>query len=132
MIESSGLVIIKNNKILLAHPTRQKWYGSFTFPKGKIDKNENKIDTAIRETKEEVGVFIDRSLINNNEYVIEYRTKKGYLYKKVFYFIVKLNDDYKINIKVDGVEINWADFLNKEEAEKRVFWRFKEILDYID
>lgn len=132
MIESSGLVIIKNNKILLAHPTRQKWYGSFTFPKGKIDKNENKLDAAIRETKEEVGVHIDKELINKNEYLIEYRTKKGYLYKKVYYFIVNLNNSYEVDIKVDGVEINWAEFLNKDEIEKRIFWRFKEIINYID
>jgi len=130
MIESSGLVIIKDNKILLAHPTRQKWYGSFTIPKGKICDGENKIDAAIRETKEEIGVEINKDLIDKEENIIEYRTKKGYLYKKVYYYVVNI-DDIDIDIRVDNIEINWADFIDKEEAEKRIFWRFKKILNLL-
>ena len=53
MIESAGLLIIQDNKILLAHPTNAPWYGSYTIPKGKVEDGETYIDTAIRETKEE-------------------------------------------------------------------------------
>lgn len=129
MIKSSGLLIIKNNKILLGHPTRQKWYSTYTIPKGKIMEGEDKIDAAIRETKEEVGVSIDRKDVIPQEHLIEYRTKRGYLYKVLYYFVVYLNE-YK-EIVVDNREINWAGFLDKEESEKRIFWRFKEMLNFL-
>ncbi|MCB1713070.1 MAG: NUDIX hydrolase, partial [Candidatus Riesia sp.] len=108
--------------MLLAHPTRQRWDGTYTIPKGKVIKGEDKIDAAIRETKEEVGVYIDKSDVEPTEYCVEYRTKKGYLYKKVYYFIVRIKND--VCVHVDNREINWAGFLTKEESESKIFWRF--------
>lgn len=131
MIKSSGLLIIYKKKILLAHPSHQKWKGTYTIPKGKIEKGESKINAAIRETEEEVGIKISKSSISKKKHVIEYKTKDGYVYKKLFYYIVKLDNIDDIEIKVDNKEINWAGFLNKKEAEKRIFWRFNEMLDFI-
>lgn len=56
MKESAGLVILYDNKILLAHPTGQRWYGTYSIPKGHIEEGEDRLDAAIRETQEEIGL----------------------------------------------------------------------------
>jgi predicted NUDIX family NTP pyrophosphohydrolase len=138
MQESAGLLIIKDNKILLCHPTGSNWYATYSIPKGLIDKDEDKISAAIRETFEEIGIIIDSSKIDKTEHIINYY-KKGVIFKKVYYFITDGND---INFDIipkrnlipnpEGIlEIDWAGFLNKEESEERIFWRFKEMLEYI-
>lgn len=128
---SSGLLIIKDNKILLCHPTNAPWYNSYSIPKGKVDSiDKDLIATAIRETYEEVGISIDRNQIkkpDNN--LILYKNKKGKTYKKVYYYLVFIDNNPEI--KLQEKEVDWADFLNKDEAEKRIFWRFREMLNYI-
>jgi ADP-ribose pyrophosphatase YjhB (NUDIX family) len=39
MTISAGLVLIADNKILLCHPTGQKWWNSYSFPKGHVEKD---------------------------------------------------------------------------------------------
>jgi hypothetical protein len=36
----------------------------------------------------------------------------------------------KINLQPE--EVDWVGFLDKEEAEKKIFGRFKEILEYLN
>jgi len=133
MQTSSGLLIIKDNKILLCHPTNHTWLHSYSIPKGHVENNETLIETAIRETKEEVGLTINESIIDKTEYLIEYRNKHGKLYKKVYYFIVDVdNCDEILNkeqLQLD--EVDWAGFLNYNEALDRIFWRFKPMLEHI-
>jgi ADP-ribose pyrophosphatase YjhB (NUDIX family) len=134
--ESAGLVIIQNNKILLGHPTNAPWLHTYSFPKGGIEKDETHLDAAIRETKEEIGINFDISAIStSNEFVINYTNKQGKLYKKVYYYIVYLDDNLLPDIIPDNLlqkeEIDWAGFLTIEEAKEKIFWRFKEILDLL-
>ena len=56
----SGVCIINNNKLLIVkesphtdHPN--KW----TFPGGHLENNETLIETALRETREEIGVRVN-------------------------------------------------------------------------
>ena len=133
---SAGLVIIQNNKILLGHPTNAQWKHSYSFPKGGLEVGENNIEAALRETKEEVGLDIPINIIGRkNEYLIEYKNKLGKLYKKVFYYVIYLdNDTYSevLDSKTLQIsEIDWAGFLTKEEAEEKIFWRFKDILRFL-
>lgn len=133
MIESAGLLIIQNNKILLAHPTNAPWYGSYTIPKGKVEKNETYIQTAIRETKEEVGIEINISDVDNTINFIDYTDENNKVYKRVFYFLVKLDKNIEIDKnKIDKNEVDWAGFIDKDEALSRIFWRFEEMLKYLD
>ena len=135
--ESAGLVIIQNNKLLLEHPTNAPWKHSYSFPKGGIEKGETYLDAAIRETHEEIGVIFDLSAISTSkEFVINYTDKHGKLYKKVYYYIVYLDDNTLPNIIPDKLlqkdEVDWAGFLSKEEAKEKIFWRFNEILDFLE
>ena len=133
MIESAGLLIIQNNKMLLAHPTKAPWYGTYTIPKGKVEEDESYMDTAIRETKEEVGIDIDKSDIERTYEIINYADEKGRVYKKVYYFLAYPKDEIVIDKnKLDKYEVNWAGFVSKDDAMDRIFWRFSEMINYLD
>ena len=136
IIKSAGLVIVCGDEILLCHPTNASWAGTYSISKGEMQDFESALDTAIRETKEEIGLdfteyFDDHSGIMDG--IIDYRKKNSNKkYKSVFYFIVKLDEKLKIDKKkLQKEEVDWAGFMNKKEAEKKIFWRFKPILEKI-
>jgi predicted NUDIX family NTP pyrophosphohydrolase len=130
MVESAGLVIIYDNKILLEHPKGAKWFGTYSIPKGTIEDGEDKIAAALRETKEEIGIEFTADKIDPySEGYITYTDTKGNIYKKVYFYIINLNEPIQIDKnKLQKDEVDWAGFLTKEEAEKRIFWRLKRLL----
>lgn len=131
---SAGLVIIQQNRILLAHPTNSPWYGTYTIPKGKIEEHENPIEAAIRETHEEVGVKISFDDIKNRKkpYIIEYKNHLGNVYKILYYYISEPKNEIIIDKnRIQKREVDWAGFCDKDEALSRIFWRFEEMLKYI-
>jgi 8-oxo-dGTP pyrophosphatase MutT (NUDIX family) len=133
MQESAGLLIIHNNKMLLVHPTNAPWYGTYSIPKGKLEKGETYIDAAIRETKEETGIKIKLNQINKTPHKIQYKNEKDKIYKELTYFLVNLNYDIKIDKnKLQLNEIDWAGFVDKDEAISRIFWRFEEMLKFLN
>lgn len=124
---SAGLAIIYDNKILLAHTTSRGWYGSYGIPKGGIDKGESKLDAAIRETREEVGITIPKNLIDKTEHTFTVSTKK-YGNKIVYYYVAQISNLSQIGLKDLKVpkkqlqleEVDWAGFLDYREATKRI------------
>lgn len=138
---SAGTAILYKNKILLCHPTTLPWVNSFSPPKGGIDGDETLLEAALRETSEEVGVHLDVSQISNPDDPIEvlYISKKGDLFKKAYIFIVKIKSLSEIDAssevldksRLQAVEVDWAGFMTKEEAENKIFFRFKPLLNLI-
>ena len=130
---SAGLVLTYDNKILLVHPTGSKWWGTYSIPKGGLEDDENILEAAFRETNEEVGLNLDP--IKNkplSEGYINYKDKFGEVYKRVHFFVVPLEKEIIIDkSKLQKDEVDWAGFLDKKEAEKRIFWRFKPLLKFI-
>ena len=133
MKNSAGLVIIKDKKILLCHPTNANWNGTYSIPKGNLEANETKLQAAIRETYEEVGIIIPENIIGKQEYEISYLDKSGKLFKKVFYYIVETTEipDILPKNQLQIEEVDWSGFLDYETARTKIFWRFKPILDLI-
>jgi len=133
IVESAGLLIIQNNKMLLAHPVKKRLkYGTYTIPKGKLMKGETYLEAAIRETKEETGIDIDINIIDKTPHVINYTDEDGTLYKTVTYFLVYPTEKIRINKKnFDKHEIDWVGFIDKSEGMMRIFWRFEEMLSYL-
>lgn len=131
---SAGLAIIQNGTILLGHPTGQKWYGTYSIPKGMVEEGEDLLEAAIRETKEEMGIEIDPEDIQDTEpRYIDYKDKSSRVYKRVYYFIVKPSVTISSDaIEVDKDEIDWAGFILKDKAKERIYWRLKEILDHVE
>ncbi len=131
---SAGLLIIQQNRILLAHPTNAPWYGTYTIPKGKLKDGETFIDAAIRETEEEIGIKIDIKDIKNKKKpnVIEYTNEKGKVYKVLYYFVVEPKVEIIVNKnKLQKKEVDWAGFVDKDEALSRIFWRYEEMIKNI-
>lgn len=130
-IESSGLLIFCENKILLLKP-KGLANGHFSIPKGVIEDNESIKDAAIRETQEEIGLLIDKNSLKN-QYIVNY-FNKGFLTKRVYCYLVNINDkktkDFKFKIQED--EVDKVAFYSLEEAKKLIFWRFKKLLDQIE
>lgn len=131
---SAGLAIIQNGTILLGHPKGQKWYGTYSIPKGHVEEGEDLLEAAIRETREEVGLTIDpEDILFSEPNFIDYKDKSGNVFKRVYYFIVKPKSIIKQSaIHPDKKEIDWAGFILKDTAINRIFWRLKPILDHID
>ena len=130
---SAGLAIIVKNNILLVHPTNANWSGTYSIPKGLVEDGEDLIDAAIRETYEEIGVSIEKRIVQPDPIVIEYKSKNGKVYKKVYAFIVILGDTFDVpkeDLQLE--EVDWAGFLNKDEAKDKIFWRFKELLNELE
>ena len=131
MIETAGLLIIYKNKIILAHSTKYlSKFGTYSIPKGKLEEGETHIEAAIRETKEEVGIDISIDMIDQTPHEIDYYEKNGGLYKKLTYFIVRL--EKKIPIKnIQLTEIDTAGYLNMNESIIRIDDKFQEMLEHI-
>lgn len=132
MEKSAGLVILKDDKILLCHPTNSSWVGTFSIPKGNILPDEDPLQAAIRETIEEIGVDIPIEIIDKEQHQVKYFKKDGKPYKVVYYYIVNLDKfDHEIpdvipRSDLQLSEVDWAGFLTKEEAKVKIFWRFKD------
>jgi len=121
----SGLVIIQDNKILLAHP----------IPKGHVDPGESILDAAKRETLEEVGIESNSLDIkaDKDPKFVDYTDKKGKIYKRVYYFIaIPIKEIRKNDFKLQKKEVDWAGFMKKEEASKRIHPRFKSLLKLLN
>ena len=125
---SAGLAIIYDNKVLLAHTTNRGWYGSYGIPKGGIEKGESKLQAAIRETKEELGISVPKNLIDKTEHTFTLTTRKYKYTKIVYYYIVKISNLSQIGLKdlrvpkkqLQVEEVDWAGFIDYKEAMKRI------------
>jgi len=133
MKTSAGLVILYDNKILLVHPTGSKWYGTYSIPKGLIEEGEDSLEAAIRETEEEIGIKFDREQVKpDSEGYVNYRDENGNIFKRVYFFIIELKEPIKIDSsKLQREEVDYAGFLTKEDAEKRIYWRFRPLLKFL-
>jgi 8-oxo-dGTP pyrophosphatase MutT (NUDIX family) len=134
---SAGILIVFNDKLLLCHPTNASWTNTFSPPKGLTEDDEDLIDAAIRECKEEVGISITRDKIVDR-FFIPYRKGRN-LFKKVYLFRVDIKSLSEIGLdsevipkeKLQLEEVDWAGFVTKSEVEEKIFWRFKPILSEI-
>ena len=139
MVVSAGIAIIYGDKVLLAHPSKadDKMWG---IPKGKIEDGETLEETASRETMEEIGVYVDpKSLKDPKE--IRYRQKSNRkTYKKVYYYIHQISSLDEIGLsstildqkQLQLKEVDKARFMTVDEAKDIIFWRQKEILNFVD
>lgn len=131
------LIVLKNEKVLLCC-TRNKSHGP---PKGSIELNETRIQAAIREVKEEVGIDIDINLIANIDkpILINYVSKLNTTYKKVYLYIKHIECISEIGL-IDEIlpknmlqieEIRWAGFVDRHIANTILHKRYKKIINNI-
>jgi len=139
---SGGIILILNgSKILLAHPTKSKWYETYSVPKGGVDEGESEMDAAIRELREETSLVVTKDMISNpkDPIIIDYQNKQGKKYKKLVLYKVYINNLSEVGMTSDILdrgklqlkEIDWCGFLDKKEAQLRIFHRMVSLLDLI-
>lgn len=139
MIVSAGVALLYEDKILLVHPRGAKPDIMWGIPKGKQEKGESIAETAVRETEEEVGIRLSVDEIEHGGEVFYRPASGGEAYKKVVYFVKRLDDLAEIGLKTEQVPTNqirqqendMARFMTRAEAEERMFWKQKEILELL-
>jgi len=138
MVHSAGLAIIYKEKILLVHPTNARWTNSYSIPKGHVEAEESALEAAIRETQEEVGISVRYSLIKMPALETFYiKQKSGKPWKKLSYFMVHINELSDIGLtseivpksQIQAEEVDWAGFVDFEEAKKRMIPALLKIIE---
>ena len=136
---SAGTAIVYKGKILLAHTTGRKWSGGYGIPKGGIDKGESKVEAAIRETYEEVGIKLDKNFVFDKEYTFTVTSRKHKYNKVVYYYIIEIENLGQIGLKDERVpknqlqleEVDWAGFMTLREASKKIMHSQRPILNHL-
>lgn len=131
MKKSAGILFIYDKKALLVHSTNASWWQSYTPPKGGIESNESSKEAASREVKEEIGIYIDPSILDENV-LVEYKTPTGKIYKTVHIFIYRIKDLSEIGLTDEHVpfsmlqheEIDEAKFLGIDDIKKKLMPRY--------
>jgi 8-oxo-dGTP pyrophosphatase MutT (NUDIX family) len=111
-------ILIDDQRVLLIKNERDEW----DLPGGKIEKNDNVIETLIREVKEELNITIDNYTI---------LLAKKYLFRKqeiiVITYYSKITKDDPIKLSFENIEYQFFSY-NKLNELKLTPWA-KESLD---
>lgn len=113
-VSAGGVVVFKNTLLLL-----RKFNGDWVLPKGRVEKDEDIRDTALREVLEESGVKAEiLKYIGMVHYT--YKNLKGnrLVYKSVHWYLMKTNSMEAIPQKREG--FTEATFVHMDKAAKLV------------
>lgn len=121
-VSAGGIVVFGNTLLLL-----KKFNGDWVLPKGRVEKDENIRETALREVLEESGVKGEiLRYIGMVHYT--YKNLKGdeTVYKTVHWYLMKTNSMESVPQKKEGfveatfVHIDKATDLVKYEDERKI------------
>ncbi len=125
-VVSCGFIVFRKYdgiiEFLLIH---SKFHGFWSFPKGRMEHGENKLETALRELEEEVGINRNALKVYDNfskETHYEYYHAGKIYDKTVYWFLAELIKN--VPIVIDNYEIDdyaWLDYdsaINKLTFEK--------------
>lgn len=104
---AAGFLIYSEDKILICHPSGHSYNRMWSLPKGKIDKGETPLEAALRETKEECGIDLNKingSISELGTYT--YPSKK----KKITIFLFKTTEN------LTDIELRCESLIPKERG----------------
>lgn len=100
--------------------------GYWDFPKGKIEDNEELIDTAKRELFEEAGIEVEIIPGFQEQITYMFRDKdKELVSKKVVYFLGKAKS-HQVTISFEHIDFKWLSF--EETLKQLTFHNAQELL----
>ena len=130
IIEVCAAIIINNNKILLTQRGYGEYKDKWEFPGGKIEENETKEETIIREIKEELDATIKVEKVLTK---VEYDYTSFYLKMNVFiasltssHLLFKEHESYKW---IGVSELNDLDALDLLPADRLIIPYLKDYLN---
>ncbi len=113
--KSCGCIIVDNGKVLLIGAKDDKGEMFWSFPKGHQESGETDTETAIRETKEEIG--LDVEVANPEPIVTGHYVHGGTVWKEIRLFIAKpVSED----IALQEEEVELTEWVSFEESSKRL------------
>ena len=105
--KSCGCIIIDDGKVLI-EAQKHKDEVFWNFPKGHQELGETDTETALRETKEEVG--LDVEIIDTNPIIMKYIINNNTTEKIVLLFLAKpLSRELKLQ-EEEVADAKWVDF----------------------
>jgi 8-oxo-dGTP pyrophosphatase MutT (NUDIX family) len=122
--ESAGLAIVYQGKLLVCHTTGRQIDRGWGIPKGGIEKGESPLDAAIRETREEVGVKVNRKLVDPTPYQFVVTSRKHKYTKVVTYFVVQIQDLSQIGLQEEQIKTS---MLQVQEVDAAGFIQLRDL-----
>ena len=139
IIEVCAAIIIDNNKILLTQRGYGEYKDKWEFPGGKIEENETKEETIIREIKEELDAsikvekFLTKVEYDYTSFYLKMDYTSFYLKMNVFiasltssHLLFKEHESYKW---IDISELNDLDALDLLPADRLIIPYLKDYLN---
>jgi len=123
---SAGIIVYQLKNKQIEYLLLQYGAGHWDFAKGKIEKNETKEETALRELHEETGLsaHIEPHFEETFSYIFRDYDKQ-LAQKTVYFFVGKATHD-KIVLSYEHIDYVWLPY--KEALEKLTFDNAKEVL----
>ena len=112
MIEvSAGAILYTKSSDEIKYLVIKDFHNNYGFPKGHLEENENELEAALREIKEEVG--IDATIDNSFKVALEYVMPNG-IGKRVVYYLASFENQLPTRQEEEVQEIlllNYEDTL---------------------
>jgi len=107
---ASYVIFKKNDKIAFVLRSNTSWMnGYYGLPSGKVEKDENFINAAIREAKEEVGIVITEA---NLKHVLTVHRKEGMEWVDVYFEATAYDGELHNAEPHMHSELAWLDPMN--------------------
>ena len=111
--KSCGTIIINQNKVLVIGARDDEGKLFWSFPKGHQEDGESDTETAIRETREEVG--LETEIIDEKPIYASHLIHDGTAVKDIYLFLAKITGGEIKPQEGEVEQVQWVDF---EEADK--------------
>jgi len=103
--------------IAASEEEKSKEENEWSFPKGRVEKEENSLQCALREVEEETGIKGENLFLHAHS--IKLVSKHDVYTYELFIYPAILFKDVSFELK-DNIEVNKIEWFTKEEVEKKI------------